>query len=146
MIRRVEERDEQEVYKMLCALEHEQFDQTIFHEVFKFVNEDDSIAYFLLEEDERIKGMISIRVLTHLHHCAKVAMIEECFVKLDERRCGVGTSLFQYAIEYALHLDCIEIELSSRMTRLPAHCFYEALNMKKEHYKFTLNLIGFENS
>ena len=55
---------------------------------------------------------------------AKRAIIEGVRVAADQRSTGLGTKLFEYAIEEARNAKCLLVQLTTDKTRPDAHRFY----------------------
>lgn len=140
-VRSVQQEDEDDVYALLCELENETLDKSAFLKGFSLQIKDDTIVAWVLQENNRITGYISLRLLYHLHHCAYVAMIEELVVEKTQRHKGYGGILFQQALTYANQHACIQLELSSKQTRKAAHHFYQQQGMHCEHFKFTIDIL-----
>lgn len=129
--------DEQLAYDFVCELEEQDFSREVFHNTWIKSMEDDTIQHYFLKVDNDFVGFCSLRRIYHLHHCAKVAQIEEFIVRKEYRRLGYASKMFSYVKEMALKESCIMIELSSSNKRVQAHAFYESQGMKARHLKFT---------
>lgn len=131
----------EDVYYLLCELEHTEVDKKSFEEVFKnnLVNPD--IHYLLATDKQNIIGFASLHIQHLLHHVAKVAEIQEIIVDKHYQGQGVGKMLFNRLKEIAIENECVLIEVCCNQIRKKSHEFYLKQNMKSSHYKFTLNLI-----
>ncbi len=139
-IRNCNEKDIEELYELICELESERFNYKKFEEAYKNKIKDEKNHYFLGIEDNHIIGFISLIIDYQLHHASKVATVEELIINNKYRNNGIGTMLLNKAIECARANNCVIIELTSNFSRQRAHKFYEKNGLKKESYKFKMNL------
>ncbi|MEG0275195.1 MAG: GNAT family N-acetyltransferase, partial [Longicatena sp.] len=77
--------DEQLAYDFVCELEEQDFSREVFHNAWIKSMEDDTIQHYFLKVDNDFVGFCSLRRIYHLHHCAKVAQIEEFIVRKEYR-------------------------------------------------------------
>ncbi len=68
------------------------------------------------------------------------AQIEAVRVRQDHRSCGLGTALFEWAIEEARRRDCALVQLTTDKSRADAHRFYESLGFVASHEGLKLTL------
>lgn len=130
----------QDVYYLLCELEHTELDKALFEEIFRknIVNPD--IHYLLVIDNQNIIGFASLHIQYLLHHASKVAEIQEIVVSKYYQGQGVGKMLFNHLKEIAVKNKCVLLEVCCNQIRKKSHEFYLKQNMKNSHYKFTLNL------
>ena len=130
----------QDVYYLLCELEHAELDKALFEEIFRknIVNSD--IHYLLAIDNENVIGFASLHIQHLLHHVSKVAEIQEIVVSKYYQGQGIGKMLFNRLKEIAVENKCVLLEVCCNQIREKSHEFYLKQNMKNSHYKFTLNL------
>jgi PhnO protein len=138
LIRKANEKDMLTVYEQICELESFSFDIKHFEKIF-FHNINDSDKLYYLAEDNmgNSLGFISCHIQLLLHHCGKVAEIQELFVKAEYRSMGVGGKLISYIEEMLKELDCVSFEVTAQNKRLETHEFYKKNSFKNSHFKFT---------
>lgn len=132
--------DEDFVYECTCELENQVFDRQKFHEVYLKSQQTEGRIGFIVLYDSKQVGFIGLQILTLLHHCDKVAEIQELYIKPDYRNKQIGKETLRFAEEYTRKEDCQTIELASRNWRTDTHRFYENNNYLKSHFKFTKRL------
>lgn len=126
------------IYDLICDLEHQQFDYQLFKQCFFRQLEDPRFKTIIHRNESNIvDALLSLRIETHLHHCAKIAEIVELVVSSATRGQGIGTMLVNEAIEYAKNNECVGITLVSNGIRVNAHHFYQQLGFNKSHVGFT---------
>lgn len=139
-IRKAAPDDMQQVYGLLCELENERLPFDMYKEIFEKNLKDPSIHYFVCENERNIIAFSSLHCQYLLHHCSRVAEIQELVVKNEYKENGIGKLLF-IEMEKAARADlCCLMEVCCNRSRVRAHGFYEHCGMKKSHYKFTLAL------
>ncbi len=130
----------EDVYHLLCELEHIELDKASFEEIFRknVINPD--IHYLLAMDNQNIIGFASLHIQSLLHHVSKVAEIQEIVVSKHYQGQGVGQILFNRLKEIAIENECALLEVCCNQIREKSHEFYLKQNMKNSHYKFTLSL------
>ena len=73
-------------------------------------------------------------------HGAPYALLEGLVVDKDHRSQGIGTSLFNKAVEIAKQKGAYKIIFTSGEDRTDTHKFYEKLGFKKWGFEFRKNL------
>jgi PhnO protein len=138
IIRKVNEKDMLTVYEQICELESFAFDIKHFENIFFYNIYDVNTLYYLAEDATgNCLGFISCHIQLLLHHCGKVAEIQELFVKADYRSRGLGGKLIDYIEEMLKELDCVSFEVTAQNKRLATHEFYKNNGFKNSHLKFT---------
>ena len=140
-IRRAEVRDLLPIYHFICILEETNFTFLIFKSIFE-ANIKHADYYYLVAEHGKgnIVGFISCHTQKLLHHCGKVAEIQELFVEKKHRKAGIGRQLVQ-TLENTLKVkSCILFEVTAQKKRLGVHRFYESTGFKSSHKKFVKEL------
>jgi len=141
-IRKVEENDMLTVYEQICLLEEFTFNINAFENVFNHNIEDKNILYYIAESDEGVAlGFISCHIQHLLHHCGKVAEIQELFVKQEYRSQKVGANLVKFVEQELIALNCVSIEVTAQDKRLQTHTFYKKMGFDQTHLKFTKAIV-----
>ena len=139
-IRMAEAGDEQGVYRLVCELEQQAFDYDEFCRRFWAQLADPRMHCLVLEVAGSVAGYLNLRIDHHLHHAGPTAEILEFIVGPVVRGGGIGTRMFACAREVAEAEGCEQLELSSKLTRVDAHRFYERQGMVKTHAGLTMRL------
>ena len=141
-IRAAGENDASAVYHFICLLEETLFDKAAFERIFKsnIYNKD---IYYLVAETEggRVAAFISCHTQNLLHHCGKVAEIQELFVAEEYRSLGVGRLLVNALEEKLRAASCCSFEVTAQNKRLQTHAFYEKAGFESTHKKFVKQII-----
>jgi PhnO protein len=137
-IRKVEQKDMLTVYEQICLLEELTFNINTFENIFNHNIEDKNILYYMAESHEgEALGFISCHIQYLLHHCGKVAEIQELFVRLENRAEGVGQALVKFVEQELIALNCVSIEVTAQNKRLQTHDFYKKMGFDQTHLKYT---------
>ncbi|CAL9465696.1 N-acetyltransferase family protein [Streptomyces sp. enrichment culture] len=89
----------------------------------------------------QVIGTLHLTVIPGLsRQGATRALIEAVRIHADARGSGLGTRLFEWAIEESRRQDCVLVQLTSDVTRTDAHRFYERLGFTASHVGFKLPL------
>lgn len=89
----------------------------------------------------QVIGTLHLTVIPGLsRQGATRALIEAVRIHADARGSGLGTRLFEWAIEESRRQNCVLVQLTSDMTRTDAHRFYERLGFTASHMGFKLAL------
>lgn len=108
-----------------------------FHVIDASANE----QLFVAEQDGDVVGTFEImfnRTLTG--RGGLVMVVEAVQTRADRRGQGIGAAMIEYAIQEARRRDCRLVQLTSNMSRLDAHRFYERLGFSKSHFGFKMKL------
>lgn len=137
--RTAEQNDINEVYHLVCQLEETIFDKTIFESIFmQHIANSDFIYLVATSAENNIIGFISCHTQYLLHHCGKVAEIQELFVKEQYRSLGIGRHLVN---DLQMRLQqCVVLEVATQNKRTATHVFYEQLGFSLTHKKFVKQL------
>lgn len=137
-IRKVEQKDMLTVYEQICLLEEFTFNINAFENIFNHNIKDENVLYYLAESHEReALGFISCHIQNLLHHCGKVAEIQELFVRQENRAEGIGQALVKFVEQELIALNCISFEVTAQNKRLQTHDFYKKMGFEQTHLKFT---------
>lgn len=140
-IRKVEQKDMITIYEQICLLEDTKFDIAEFEKIFYQNLEDKNILYYLGETTNGIVlGFISCHIQNLLHHCGKVAEIQELFVKDAYRGQGIGAQMVKFVEGALLVLNCLSLEVTAQNKRIQTHEFYKKMGFEHTHLKFTKNI------
>jgi GNAT superfamily N-acetyltransferase len=89
----------------------------------------------------QVVGVCQLIVFRHFQdHGGLCGQIESVHVHPDRRGSGIGRVLMAAAIERAAALGCYRVQLTSNVTRLDAHRFYESLGFAASHVGFKRTL------
>jgi PhnO protein len=123
------------IYQCICLLEATDFNYTLFETIYNRNIADASIIYLVAASaEDAIIGFISCHTQYLLHHCAKVAEIQELYVHEQYRGQGIGRHLVN---EIQIRLQqCATVEVTAQNKRTATHVFYEQLGFKPTHKKF----------
>ena len=137
-IRKVEENDMLTVYEQICLLEEFTFNINAFEKIFNQNMKDKNVLYYLAESHEgEALGFISCHIQNLLHHCGKVAEIQELFVRQENRAEGVGQALVRFVEQELIVLNCSSFEVTAQNKRLQTHDFYKKMGFDQTHLKYT---------
>jgi GNAT superfamily N-acetyltransferase len=93
------------------------------------------------ELDGEIVGTLQLSYLAGLARLgATRAQIEAVRVRADQRGTGLGTVLFEWAIEQARDHGAVLVQLTTDASRADAHRFYEKLGFVASHVGMKLAL------
>ena len=138
IIRKVEQKDMLTVYEQICLLEEFTFNINAFEKIFNHNMKDENVLYYLAESHEGdALGFISCHIQNLLHHCGKVAEIQELFVKQEYRCQKVGANLVKFVEQELIALNCVSIEVTAQDKRLQTHTFYKKMGFDQTHLKYT---------
>jgi (aminoalkyl)phosphonate N-acetyltransferase len=135
LIRSANAADGEELYRMLCDLEHEELDKSLFLNVYAANLQNDYIRYFVASCHERTVGMASCHVQLLLHHTAPVGEIQEMYVDPYVRSQGIGKALLEAVFQFAGSRGAFQVEVASNKARRDTHRFYEREGFLKTHDK-----------
>jgi len=141
-IRKVEQKDMLTVYEQICLLEDFKFNINAFENIFNHNIKDENVLYYIAESHEgEALGFISCHIQNLLHHCGKVAEIQELFVRQENRAEGIGQALVKFVEQALIALNCISFEVTAQNKRLQTHDFYKKMGFDQTHLKFTKAII-----
>ena len=137
-IRKVIENDMSTVYEQICLLEDFTFNINAFEKIFIQNMNNENILYYLAESlDGEALGFISCYIQPLLHHCGKVAEIQELFVRQENRAEGVGQALVKFVEQELIVLNCTSFEVTAQNKRIQTHDFYKKIGFNQTHLKYT---------
>lgn len=110
--------------------------KSLFKEIFFNNLKNSDIFYLVAGNKKEIVAFASLHIQNLLHHCGKVAEIQEIYVKPQFRHKGIGGKLLQKLRKIAKTKRCVRFEVSSGIKDKNARKFYESHNMKKINFKY----------
>jgi len=114
---------------------------TGYAEAFAAIEKDPNNALVVAILGERPVGMLQITFIPYLTHQGRWrALIEGVRVASDARSHGVGSALFEWAIELARSRNCVMVQLTTDRSREDALRFYERLGFVPSHHGMKLHL------
>lgn len=140
MIRKMELNDLEEVFELLDELYENKIKYSIFVEKYKASLNDDNFYEIVAVEDNKVVGVLIARIINRLAKRKNVLFIDDLIVNEKYRNTGIGKLLMQNAMDYALSIDCESLELTSLISNINAHRFYENNGFEKRQYKFKKHL------
>lgn len=116
-------------------------DVTPYERAFAAIDADPNQNLIVLVRDEVVVGTLQLTLIPGLSRKGTTrAQIEGVRVHSGERGTGLGTELFEWAIEESRRLGADLVQLTSDVQRPDAHRFYEKLGFVPTHVGFKLDL------
>ncbi|MEU9797672.1 GNAT family N-acetyltransferase [Streptomyces sp. NPDC051000] len=107
----------------------------------KRIDDDPNQRLVVAVREDRIVGTLQLTIVPGLSRKgASRSIIEGVRVHADERGSGLGTRFIEWAIEQSRLENCQLVQLTSDVTRIDAHRFYERLGFTASHVGFKLQL------
>jgi ribosomal protein S18 acetylase RimI-like enzyme len=115
-------------------------DQAYFS-AFESIESDPNNELVVVASDNVLVGMLQLTFIPYLSHRGSWrCLIESVRIQNQFRGMGLGTKLFEWAINRARQKDCKLVQLSSDKTRPGAIRFYENLGFQASHEGLKLKL------
>lgn len=109
---------------------------------FDHISADLNNELIVVKDNENIVGMLQLTFIPYLTHIgAWRCLIEGVRIHKRYRGMGLGTQLFNWAIERAEYKQCSLVQLTSDKQRPDAIKFYKQLGFEATHEGFKLKLI-----
>jgi Acetyltransferases len=140
LIRKIEMRDLDEVYKLLNELYENKIQYSIFVKKYKKSLNEDGFYGIVAEEDTKVVGVLIARIIDRLVKSKYTLFADDLIVDKKYRQRGIGKLLLENATVHAKKINCETFELTSYITNENSHKLYESNGFKKQHYKFKKNL------
>jgi PhnO protein len=141
-IRAANETDIPSLYHFICSLEETSFDYDTFEAICRQnINTASCIYLVATTATATLTGFLSVHTQYLLHHCGKVAEIQELFVEEKYRKLGIGRDLVNTAEKILFERNCLLIEVTAQTKRPDTHRFYESMGFINSHKKFTKDLL-----
>jgi len=135
-LRKATSSDFDAVYRLVCDLENTLFDRLSFQDIYLRNLEHPAIGYFVATLDDSVVGFASVYVNELLHHCGKIAEIQELVVANQHRRHGIGSQLIIALQHWSKQQGAEQIEVTSQVKRTQAGEFYLGCGFLDTHKKF----------
>lgn len=140
MIRKLELKDLEEVFELLDELYENKIEYSIFVQKYEASLNDDNFYEIVAVEDNKVVGVLIARIINRLAKKKNIFFIDDLIVNERYRNTGIGKLLIQNAMDYAVSIDCESLELTSLISNINAHRFYENNGFEKRQYKFKKHL------
>jgi (aminoalkyl)phosphonate N-acetyltransferase len=140
MIRKAIETDLEFVKLLIEELEEQRFDEEVFATIYNNNLKNSDVYYYVAELGGEVVGFMSLFEYFPLHHCHKLAELQELIIKEKYRGLNIGQKFIETAQKLGLEKGWLQIELSSNMKRLKAHSFYLRNGFSRGHFKFVKRL------
>ena len=114
-----------------------------YSDAFAIINADPNNELIVLESDDpkypEIMGILQLTYIPYLTYQGSWrCLIEGVRIHQDYRGQGLGTKLFEWAINRAKQKGCNIVQLTSNKSRTEAIRFYESLGFQASHEGFKL--------
>ena len=139
-IRNAASSDIDDIYRLVCDLERKKFDFDEFAFIFEYNSLKRNIFYKVIEIDGMVIGFISLHIQYLLHHCGKVAEIQELIIDEEYRGLNMGKKVIDDIRNIAIKEKCYSLEVSCGFPRERAHRFYQTNGFTRSHFNFTCKL------
>jgi ribosomal protein S18 acetylase RimI-like enzyme len=108
---------------------------------FSSIESDPNNQLVVVEGDDKLVGMLQLTFIPYLSHRGSWrCLIESVRIQSQFRGMGLGTELFEWAIERARQKGCRVVQLTSDKKRPGAIRFYENFGFQASHEGFKLRL------
>ena len=108
---------------------------------FENIDFDPNNELVVVESDSTLVGMLQLTFIPYLSHRGSWrCLIESVRIQSQFRGMGMGTKLFEWAINRARQKGCKLVQLTSDKTRPGAIRFYENLGFQASHEGLKLRL------
>lgn len=136
-LRQAEKGDLDDIYNLVCELEENKLNRNNFENVFLSNLQNPEVFYIIAELEGKTIGFGSIHVNYLLHHCGRIAEVQELIVDEGYRDRGIGSLMMDELKRIAAHNGCLQIEVCCSRKRDNSLKFYEAEGFIKSHFKLT---------
>lgn len=128
------------VHRLVCELEDRTFDRELFRSLFMQNLSNHMVAYSIVSLDGVDCGFVSVHTQTLLHHCGRIAEIQELVVAEPFRSRKVGQQVLRLVREACTADGISQLEVCTNRKRTQAQRFYLANGFLDTHHKFCLTL------
>ena len=133
--------DSNAICGLVCGQEGLELSREKFYDILNEQLQDRQHYYCLVyEENGRIEGVLNLRIERQLRYAGPVAEITEFFVAPDHRNQGIGTGLFEQALELAQGFRCRHLEVSCRVEEESGRRFFEKRGLLASYTKLAKQL------
>ncbi len=116
-------------------------DLTPYTTAFQRLADDPNQHLVVAVREGRVVGTLQLTIVPGLSRKgATRSIIEGVRVHADERGSGLGTRFIEWAVDESRRQGCQLVQLTSDVTRIDAHRFYERLGFTASHVGFKLQL------
>ncbi|MEU1020945.1 GNAT family N-acetyltransferase [Streptomyces sp. NPDC005900] len=116
-------------------------DLTPYTTAFRRLADDPNQHLVVAVREGRVVGTLQLTIVPGLSRKgATRSIIEGVRVHADERGSGLGTRFIEWAVDESRRQGCQLVQLTSDVTRIDAHRFYERLGFTASHVGFKLQL------
>ncbi|MEU4797113.1 GNAT family N-acetyltransferase [Streptomyces sp. NPDC023327] len=116
-------------------------DLTPYTTAFRRLADDPNQHLVVAAREGRVVGTLQLTIVPGLSRKgATRSIIEGVRVHADERGSGLGTRFIEWAVDKSRRQGCQLVQLTSDVTRIDAHRFYERLGFTASHVGFKLQL------
>lgn len=142
LIRKAQKEDALALHAIICRLEEVNFKMADFTLLYEKNLSNRQIFYLVaVNPEQEIIGFISAHLQFLLHHCGKVAEIQELFVDPAYRNVKIGSALLNAIEELLRSAGCIQVEVTANIKRNTAHAFYMHAGFVETHKKFVKHFV-----
>jgi len=117
IIRNSTSRDLEDVYRLICELENTNYSKEGFVELYSENLKDASICYFVAEKNEQVVGFGSVYLNRLLHHCGKIAEIQELIIDKNYHNNNIGNTLPSEILEWSKRQGALQVEVTCNIVR-----------------------------
>lgn len=135
-------KDCEAVYRLICEMECKQLLFDKFCKIYRNQLKDKQYHCLVCEVDDKVIGVLNLRLEEQLHHTECIAEIMELSIDARYQNQGIGKEIFAKACQIAKEADCTQIEVACNQLRTDTHRFYLREDMHNFHYKFSRALVG----
>jgi GNAT superfamily N-acetyltransferase len=107
---------------------------------FELVSDHGLDSAYLAETIGKPIGLLAVHIAPLLFYPRPLARITTLVVAVDERRRGVGRRLVAFARQLADEAGCDKLELTTGLSRVEAHAFYEAVGFRHSALHMSLTV------
>lgn len=93
----------------------------------------DTYENYVLEEEQKIIGYMSLLFYRSLYHKKGTAQVNELIIDKEHRNIGLGKELLQYGIKRAQEREMDEIEIGVEKENIKAIKFYKDNGIEEEY-------------
>jgi GNAT superfamily N-acetyltransferase len=116
-------------------------DMAPYFDAFARIDADPAQHLLVAERDGQLLATLQLSLIPGLSRRGSTrAMIEAVRVADGARGEGLGTRMIEHAIDLSRSEGAILVQLTSDVSRLGAHRFYERLGFERSHFGFKLML------
>lgn len=133
--------DSNAICGLVCGQEGLELSREKFYDILNEQLQDRQHYYCLVyEENGRIEGVLNLRIERQLRYAGPVAEITEFFVAPDHRNQGIGTGLFEQALELVQRFHCRHLEVFCRAEEESGRRFFEKRGLMASYMKLEKQL------